>query len=137
MKKLFVLFLIGFFMVGCATVQLPTVCDKAPPESIVCPKLAEIGVQIEDIEILIQIVFERFVEKEDKIIVKEYCNIISNMLKTSSADMIFLYWTDITDDLTSSELLLLNRYLSVLNVDQVLCEFDQQIIERILLKICY
>jgi len=133
MKKLIVVFLAVFFM-GCATVApLPTICDKAPTESIICPKLAEIGIQIEDIDLLMKIAFERLAEKEDMIIINKYKKILLDMLETSSAETIFSYWTGITAELTAPEVLLLNRYLSVLSVDRVLCEFDQELIKRLLI----
>ena len=132
MKKLFVLFLAGLFMFGCATVQLPTVCDKAPAESIICPKLAGIGVQVEDIELLIAIALERLAEKEDLVIVDKYKKILLDMLDTSPAEAIFTYWSGITDELTAPEIMLLNRYLAVLSADKVLCEFDQELVKRLL-----
>jgi len=133
MKKFVMLFVCMFFvMIGCATVQLPTVCDKAPAESIICPKLAEIGLQVESIELLMQIALEKLAEKEDMVIVDKYKKILLDMLDTSPAEAIFSYWSGITDELTAPEIMLLNRYLAVLSVDRVLCEFDQALVKRLL-----
>jgi len=120
--------------IGCAAVApLPTICDKAPAESIICPKLAEIGIQIEDIDLLMKIAFERLAEKENIEIINKYKKILLDMLETSPAETIFSYWTGITEELTAPEILLLNRYLSVLSVDRVLCDFDQELIKKLLL----
>jgi len=131
---LFVWALVISILMGCATVApLPTVCDNSPAESIICPKLAEIGIQIEDVDLLMEIAFQRLAEKEDIETINKYKKILLDMLETSPAEVIFQYWSGITEELTAPEILLLNRYLSVLSVDRVLCEFDQGLIKRLLI----
>lgn len=131
MKKLIIVFM--FMLAGCANMPvLPSVCDNAPVDSIVCQKLSEINIQIEDIDILMQITLTRAVKESDKKIVKKYIETVIQALETDTFSMLLSSWDGITEGLTAPEVTLLRRYLGVFDVDILVGEFDKKLITDLL-----
>ena len=118
---------------SCSTIPtLPTVCDNAPADSIICPKLAEINIQIEDIDILMQIVLTRAVKEGDKKLVKKYIETAIQALNTDTFTMLLSSWDEVTGELTAPEVSLLRRYLSVLDLSMLVGEFDRKLLTDLL-----
>ncbi len=134
MKKLIIVFMAVLFMfAGCANMLvLPTICDNAPVESIICPKLAEINVQFEDIDILMQIVLTRAIKEGDKTMVKTYIETVIQALETDTFTMLLSSWDGFTVELTAPEVALLRRYLSVLDLSLLVGDFDKKLITDLL-----
>jgi hypothetical protein len=131
MKKLIIVFM--FMLAGCANMPvLPSVCDNAPVDSIVCQKLSEINIQIEDIDILMQVVLTRAVKESDKTIVKNYIETAIRALETDTFSILLSSWDGITEGLTAPEVTLLRRYLGVFDVDILVGEFDKKLITDLL-----
>ena len=51
--KILIVWLLAVFLIGCAIPKYPSLCDNPPEDSWICTKACELGVEVEDMDLLI------------------------------------------------------------------------------------
>jgi len=139
MKKLIVLAMAVMFM-GCAMMPTtPSVCDTAPGESWICTKANDLGVKVEDMDLLISVAILRMNKSAAKKALKFY-DAVEIFL---SKDILYRELIDYVRNevkLTGPEILIISRYLPYLYSNNYISYFDKGLIlahidhQRALLK---
>ena len=129
MKWLTILFC-GLLLSACALPITPSVCDR--PEAVdsrICAICAEVGVQVEDVDWLLQVASNRVLDEHDKSKVLVVLDDIVYFLGKPTityADLVAYIKFDI--QLTGPEILFISRYLPMLDSSYVISGFDKYLL---------
>ena len=127
MKKLLVL-VVSFMFVGCAMLpEYPSICETAPPDSFICVKANELGVKVEDMDLLISIAILRMDKSAAKLALKFY-DAVERFL---TEDILYRELIDFVRNeakLTGPEVLIISRYLPHLYSTDYISDFDKMLI---------
>ncbi len=66
------------------------------------------------------------------LLIKPYIEKTIKALNTSTYTMLIESWEKFTGEIAAPEMILLKRYLAVLDIDQVVCVFDRKLITDLL-----
>ena len=117
------------FVGGCAILPLgPSVYETAPVESWICVKANELGVKVEDMDLLLQIATLRLLDKDD---VKKALKFFDNVERYIANDILYRELIDYVRKevkLTGPEILIVSRYLPHLYLDSLISNYDKMLI---------
>jgi len=123
-----IIILLGF---GCSHIGTPppSVCDQPGAElSLICSTCADIGVQVEDIDLLLQVAALRTLDDNGREAALNFYNSVKLFLMTTGTyrDLIRFAQTDL--DITGVETLILSRYLLMFDKPEIISAFDRDLI---------
>ncbi|HUV00859.1 MAG TPA: hypothetical protein VMW32_07850 [Bacteroidales bacterium] len=131
MKTLLVLGMVlamVFMFTGCAILPpIPSVCDTAPGESWICTKANDLGVKVEDMDLLISVAILRM----DKSVAKKALKFYDAVEVFLSKDVLYRELIDYVRNevrLTGPEILIVSRYLPYLYSNNYISDFDKGLI---------
>ena len=138
--KILIMWLIALVFTGCAMLPtVPSVCDTAPGESWICSKANDLGVKVEDMDLLISVAILRMDNKTARLAL-EFYDAIEYVLSKDITYYNLIDYVRLNIKLTGPEILIISRYLPHLSSTAYISKFDKGLImahidhQRALLK---
>lgn len=104
----------------------PSVCDRPEAaESVICAACSEIGVPVEDVDLLIAIVALRALDNYERATVLKFYIDVEDFLKVTSSYIELIAFVQKYIDVTGPEILIISRYLPYFNSPQLVGDFDR------------
>lgn len=116
------------FCYGCAMPNYPSVCDTAPPESVLCRVSNEMGVKLEDIDLFLQITSLRLLDKKGKRVVLDFYDAMETALHANITYAGLVTYAQDKIKLSAPEILIMSRYLPMFSVPQLISDYDRGLI---------
>ena len=124
----YVCIVLALMFMGCATLPTPpSVCDTAPEESWICTKANEIGVNVEDMDLLISVAILRM-DKKAAALALEFYDAIELCLMRDISYYNLIDYVRLNIKLTGPEILIISRYLPHLSSTAYISKFDKGLI---------
>jgi len=107
----------------------PSVCDQPGSEkSVICQVCSEIGVQAEDIDLLLQIAAVRALDEHGKKEALKFYDDVEFYLKTTATYRGLIRYVQEQVDITGPELLIISRYFPMFDSTRFISTFDRNLI---------
>ena len=127
--KIFGIVVVALSINMCAFLPTPpSVCDTAPEDSYICAKAGELGVQVEDIDLLLQTAAFYVLKDKDKEKVLKFYIAIEKILNGDITYQLLMKIVLEKVDAAGPEVMLAARYIRMLDVNNLISDFDKNLI---------
>lgn len=119
-------------LTGCSLLGLeppPSVCDQ--PEaggSVICGVCDEIGVNVEDVDLLIQIAALRVLDEHGRRVAVDFYDSVEAFLAMDRSYAALLRYVQQYIDITGPEILIISRYLPMFDSPLRISDFDRDLL---------
>lgn len=127
-EKVAILLALSILFVGCAIPNYPSVCDTAPADSWICQKANEMGVDVEQIDLLLQASSLRFLDGDNRQKALSFFDSAERVLNTEISYQQLVWFVQDRVKLTGPEVLIISMYLPRFSATFPISEYDKMLI---------